>query len=118
MWFGGGSVHPAILRRLAAYGHGFHPFGSPTPEDLEAIHAALRDAGRDPAELEMIGGIRPRFPSDDLPGDLDEAMAAIPAKLAEGWTSICFKPSQYTDDRAAVPDLCRRMVAAVDAAAG
>jgi hypothetical protein len=44
-------------------------------------------------------------------------MAAIPAKLAEGYTSICFKPSQYTDDPAAVPELCRRVVAAVDACA-
>ncbi|MFM7693192.1 MAG: F420-dependent oxidoreductase, partial [Actinomycetota bacterium] len=84
---------------------------------LDAIRSALEAAGRDPASIEMIGGIRPRFPSDDAPGDLDEAMAAIPGKLAEGYTSICFKPSQYTDDVAEVPDLCRRMVAAVDAAA-
>ena len=84
---------------------------------FEEIRTALIAAGRDPAALEMIGGIRPRFPNDDLPGDLDEAMAAIPAKLAEGYTSICFKPSQYTDDPAAVPGLCRRVVAAVDACA-
>ena len=31
MWFGGQSMHPALLRRLVRYGHGFHPFGSPTP---------------------------------------------------------------------------------------
>jgi hypothetical protein len=65
----------------------------------------------------MIGGIRARFPADDAPGDLDEAMQAIPGKLAEGYTSICFKPSQYTDDPGQVPELCRRLVAAVDAAA-
>jgi hypothetical protein len=64
----------------------------------------------------MIGGIRPNFPADDQPGDLDEAMQSIPRKLAEGYTSICFKPSQYTDDVAEVPELCRRLVAAVDAA--
>src|SRR6476619_235508 len=34
MWFGGQSLHPALLRRLVRYGHGFHPFGSPTPEEL------------------------------------------------------------------------------------
>ena len=73
----------------------------------------MTDAGRDPDSIEMIGGIRPNFPADDQPGDLDEAMQAIPGKLAEGYTSICFKPSQYTDDLAEVPDLCRRMVAAV-----
>jgi probable F420-dependent oxidoreductase len=116
MWFGGQHVHGPILRRLVEYGHGFHPFGTPTPDDLAAIRDAMTAAGRDPASIEMIGGIRPRFPADDQPGDLDEAMAAIPGKLAEGYTSICFKPSQYTDDVAEVPDLCRRMVAAVDAA--
>lgn len=116
MWFGGQHVHGPILRRLVAHGHGFHPFGTPTPDDLAAIRCAMEAAGRDPASIEMIGGIRPRFPSDDAPGDLDEAMAAIPGKLAEGYTSICFKPSQYTDDVAEVPDLCRRMVAAVNAA--
>ncbi|MGI9116669.1 MAG: TIGR03619 family F420-dependent LLM class oxidoreductase [Gaiellales bacterium] len=117
MWFGGQHVHGPILRRLVEYGHGFHPFGTPTREDLAEIRAALSAAGRDPDGLEMIGGIRPRFPADDRPGDLDEAMAAIPGKLAEGYTSICFKPSQYTDDPTEVPDLCRRLVAAVDAAA-
>ena len=117
MWFGGQHVHGPILRRLVEYGHGFHPFGTPTPADLATIRDAMTAAGRDPASLEMIGGIRPRFPSDDQPGDLDEAMAAIPGKLAEGYTSICFKPSQYTDDVAEVPELCRRMVVAVDAAA-
>ena len=117
MWFGGQHVHPAILRRLVEYGHGFHPFGTPTLEELETIRGAMQAAGRNPDLIEMIGGIRPRFRSDDKPGDLEEAMAAIPAKLAEGYSSICFKPSQYTDDPAEVSDLCRRMVAAVNAAA-
>ena len=117
MWFGGQHVHPAILRRLVEYGHGFHPFGTPTLEELETIRGAMQAGGRNPDLIEMIGGIRPRFRSDDKPGDLEEAMAAIPAKLAEGYSSICFKPSQYTDDPAEVSDLCRRMVAAVNAAA-
>ncbi len=116
MWFGGQHVHGPILRRLVEYGHGFHPFGTPTVDDLADIRSAMTAAGRDPGSIEMIGGIRPNFPTDDQPGDLDEAMQAIPDKLAEGYTSICFKPSQYTDDVADVPDLCRRIVAAVAAA--
>ncbi len=116
MWFGGQHVHGPILRRLVAHGHGFHPFGTPTSEDLTNIRTALQAAGRNPDDLEMIGGIRPRFASDDRPGDLDEAMEAIPQKIADGYTSICFKPSQYTDDPRDVPELCRRMVAAVRAA--
>ena len=43
MWFGGQSLHPALLRRLVRYGHGFHPFGSPTPE---RARAAARGDGR------------------------------------------------------------------------
>ncbi len=113
MWFGGQHVHGPILRRLVEYGDGFHPFGTPTATDLEEIRTAMLAAGRDPDSIEMIGGIRPRFPSDDRPGDLVEAMLAIPNKLAEGYTSICFKPSQYTDDPREVPELCRRMVAAL-----
>ena len=34
-----------------------------------------------------------------------------------GFTSICFKPSMYTDDPAEVGDLCRRLVAMARAAA-
>jgi hypothetical protein len=39
----------------------------------------------------------------------------VPAQLAAGYTTICFKPSMYTDDPAAVPELCRRVVAAIAA---
>ena len=41
-----------------------------------------RAAGRDPSELEVVGGIRARFPDDDHPGDLDEAAEAIGPQLA------------------------------------
>jgi len=39
----------------------------------------------------------------------------VPAQLAAGYTSICFKPSMYTDDPAAVPELSRRVVSAIAA---
>ena len=39
LWFGGQSVHPPLLRRLVAHGSGFHPFGSPSRADLEALEA-------------------------------------------------------------------------------
>ena len=68
-------------------------------------------AGRDFSELEVVGGIRGRFPSAGEVADLDEAMEAIPAQLEAGYTTICFKPSQYTDDpRADVGRLCRQLV--------
>jgi probable F420-dependent oxidoreductase len=114
MWFGGITVSPWIIRRLVEHGHGLHPFGQPTAAELEPLRAALAAAGRDFADLEVVGGIRARFPDDDSPGDLDEAAEAIPAQLEAGYTTICFKPSMFTDDPAQVPALCRRLVARVN----
>lgn len=110
LWFGGMRVSSFILRRLARYGHGFHPFGRPNSTDLERVRDALRAVGRDPAELEIVGGIRPRFPDRVHAADLDEAAASIPAQLEAGYTAICFNPSQYVESAAEVPALCRRLV--------
>jgi probable F420-dependent oxidoreductase len=117
MWFGGMRLHGPVLRRLVRYGHGFHPFGTPTPEELAELRAAMAAAGRDAADLEMIGGIRGRFDDGTSTADLAEAMASVPAQLAAGYTSICFKPSMYTDDRDQVGAIARRVVEAVAAAA-
>jgi probable F420-dependent oxidoreductase len=115
MWFGGQSLHPALLRRLVRYGHGFHPFGSPTPAELEQLRAALTAAGRAPGELEMIGGIRGKFADETSVADLAQAAEAIPGQLAQGYSSICFKPSMFTDDIDQVGPLCRDLVARVAA---
>jgi probable F420-dependent oxidoreductase len=110
LWFGGMQVSRPILRRLVAHGHGFHPFGAPSDADLAAIREAMADAGRDIAELEIVGGIRPRFTDRSGPADLDEAAASIPAQLERGFTSICFNPSQYVTDIGDIPSVCRRLV--------
>lgn len=115
LWFGGISVGPWIVRRVVEHGHGFHPFGQPTAEELRPLVEAMNAAGRDMSELEVVGGIRGRFPDDDSPADLAEATEAIPAQLERGYTTICFKPSQYTDDASQVPALCRELVARVEA---
>jgi hypothetical protein len=67
-------------------------------------------AGRNFAELEVVGGIRPRFPDSQRPADLAEAAASIPEQLANGYTSICFNPSQYTTEAAGIPRVCRRLL--------
>jgi probable F420-dependent oxidoreductase len=110
LWFGGQSVGPWIVRRLVEYGHGFHPFGQPTAEERRPLVEAMATAGRDMAELEVVGGIRGRFPGPDEVADLAEAAETIPAQLADGYTTICFKPSQFTDDPAQVGRLCRQLV--------
>jgi probable F420-dependent oxidoreductase len=111
LWFGGMSVGPWIVRRLVRYGHGFHPFGQPTAEERRPLVEAMAAAGRDMSELEVVGGIRGRFDSPSGVADLAEAIEAIPAQLEDGYTTICFKPSQYTDDPADVGRLCRQLVA-------
>ena len=110
LWFGGSTVGPWIVRRLVEYGHGFHPFGQPTKDERRPLVEAMAAAGRDMAELEVVGGIRGRFPAEGGVAGLMEAAEAIPAQLADGYTTICFKPSQFTDDPARVGGLCRQLV--------
>jgi len=110
LWFGGEHLHPALLRRLVDHAHGFHPLGAPQPDELQRLSQAMSAAGRDIADLEMIGGIRGAFPDERSVADLDQAMESIPAQIDAGFTAICFKPSQYSDDPADVGPLCRRVV--------
>ncbi|MGI9622159.1 MAG: TIGR03619 family F420-dependent LLM class oxidoreductase [Acidimicrobiales bacterium] len=110
MWFGGQSMHPALLRRLIAYGDAFHPFGEPSAADLATLRDALVAAGRDVEGFEMVGGTRAAFDGPDTTADLMAAMETFEAQASAGFRTFCMKPSQHTDDPAAVGDLCRRMV--------
>jgi len=103
MWFGGQHVHGPVLERLVRYGHGFHPFGTPTADDLAMLRTALVEAGRDPDGIEMVGGTRATFPDDDTCADLGAAMAPIAEQLEQGFTTFCLKPSQFIDDPARMP---------------
>jgi probable F420-dependent oxidoreductase len=118
LWFGGSSVHERLLHRLVQHGQGFNPLGSPTPEDLEQLDRAMAEAGKDMRELEMIGGTRGTFTDSTGVADLDKALASIQPQLAQGFTSFCIKPSQFTDDPAQVGPLCREIVARVSALVG
>ena len=117
LWFGGQRLHDPLLRRLVTYGHGFNPLGRPSDDDLTRLAAALNDAGRDIAELEMVGGTRGDFPDATHPAPLDDALDQIPGQAARGFGTICIKPSQFTDDRAEIPGLLRRIVEGVAARA-
>lgn len=110
MWFGGQHVHGPVLDRLVRYGHGFHPFGTPTPADLELLRSALTEAGRDPAQLEMVGGTRATFADDDSCADLGAAMAPIAEQIEQGFTTFCVKPSQFIDDPADLPAFLREVM--------
>jgi probable F420-dependent oxidoreductase len=115
MWLGGQSMHDPLLRRIVRYADGFHPFGSPSEDDLARLRTGLEAGGRSLDELEMIGGTRATFDGPDAVADLDAALAPIGDQFAAGYTTFCMKPSQHTDDVAEVPEICRRMVAHLDA---
>ena len=110
LWFGGQRLHERLLRRLVAYGSGFNPLGAPTDEELSRLREAMTVAGRDPAQLEMVGGTRGRFPDPTSVADLDGALATIPAQLERGFTTICIKPSQFIDDVERIGRFCRDVV--------
>ncbi|HEY1324007.1 MAG TPA: TIGR03619 family F420-dependent LLM class oxidoreductase [Streptosporangiaceae bacterium] len=111
LWFGGSSVHSRLVRRLVRYGSGFNPLGRPDDAGLARIAVAMRAAGRDPGELEYVGGTRGVFAGPDGLADLDQALAQIPAQLARGFTTICVKPSQFTDDAASIGAFCHELAA-------
>ncbi|TDD92242.1 TIGR03619 family F420-dependent LLM class oxidoreductase [Actinomadura rubrisoli] len=115
MWLGGQHLHDRLLDRIVKYGHGFHPLGRPTLDELERLASAMAAAGRDAADLEMIGGCRPVFPDDDSVSPLAPALESIPGQMEQGFTTFCIKPSQFTDDPDGVGAFCREVVKRADA---
>lgn len=115
LWFGGLRLHDPLLRRLVAHGHGFNPLGRPDGEDMRRIVDAMAGAGRSMTELEVVGGTRGAFPDPERPAPLEAALDQIPEQVAGGCTTICIKPSQFTDDAAEIPELLARIVDGVEA---
>lgn len=107
LWFGGQRLHPALLRRLVRYGHGFNPLGRPQAGELQALRAAMAAANRAPDKMEMVGGIRGHFPSSDALADLGQAMESLPEQWEQGFTTICVKPSMFINHPRDLPKFCR-----------
>jgi alkanesulfonate monooxygenase SsuD/methylene tetrahydromethanopterin reductase-like flavin-dependent oxidoreductase (luciferase family) len=42
----GQTAHGAVVKRLVRYGHGFHPLGVPTADDMRVVGEAMTTAGR------------------------------------------------------------------------
>lgn len=119
LWFGGESLHPALVRRLVGYGHGWNPLGAPSDDDWSVLRDAFAAAGRDVADLELVGGTRAVFPDDHSPAPTEPMFDQVAAKAAAGWTTICIKPSLYLDDVDDFPRWAREVHERVhEAAAG
>ncbi|MFF7047798.1 TIGR03619 family F420-dependent LLM class oxidoreductase [Streptomyces griseorubiginosus] len=112
--FGGAGMHDAMVRRIVRYGHAFNPLGKVTPEQMQTLKTAMAAAGRDIADLEMIGGTRAAFPDDHSCADLAQALEPIPEQMAQGFTTFCIKPSQFTDDPTGVGAFCREVMQRVE----
>jgi probable F420-dependent oxidoreductase len=112
--FGGAGMHDAMVRRIVRYGHAFNPLGKVTPEEMQTLKTAMAAAGRDIADLEMIGSTRAVFPDDNSCADLAQALEPIPAQMAQGFTTFCIKPSQFTDDPNGVGAFCREVMRHVE----
>ncbi|GAA1022351.1 hypothetical protein Aple_076110 [Acrocarpospora pleiomorpha] len=112
--FGGAGMHDAMVRRIVRHGHAFNPLGRPTPDEMRRLAEAMTAAGRDLAELEMVGGIRAAFPDDRSCGDLTRALESIPEQMSLGFTTFCIKPSQFTDDPYGVTAFCREVMRRVE----
>ncbi|WEH12865.1 TIGR03619 family F420-dependent LLM class oxidoreductase [Streptomyces sp. VNUA24] len=108
--FGGAGMHDAMVRRIVRYGHAFNPLGRPTAEEMDKLALAMKAAGRDLSELELIGGTRAVFPDDSSCADLARALESVPEQMAQGFTTFCVKPSQFTDDPHAVGAFCREVM--------
>ncbi|MDX3522690.1 TIGR03619 family F420-dependent LLM class oxidoreductase [Streptomyces scabiei] len=108
--FGGAGMHDAMVRRIVRYGHAFNPLGKVKPEEMQTLKEAMAAAGRDVADLEMIGGTRAVFPDDTSCADLAQALEPIPEQMAQGFTTFCIKPSQFTDAPDGVGEFCREVM--------
>jgi probable F420-dependent oxidoreductase len=118
IWLGGGTMTPKIIERIVHHGHGFNPLGRRTEDEMDALRAAMAAAGRDMAELELVGGTRAVFTRPDSMADLALALEAIPPQITQGFTTFCIKPSQFTDNPDGVGAFCREVLRRSEALVG
>ena len=75
---------PAAAAPARRYAHGFHPLGSPRTTDLTLLRDGLAAAGRDIAELELVGGMRAVSPTIRARPRLDPALDSHPGTARAG----------------------------------
>ena len=102
VWFGG-KMTPRLVRRVAQLGHGWIPFqgyGESLEEigtKVQRLRAALTEAGRDPAGLDVAYWMRTRGRS------LTEVLEDIPRMAAAGVTVGEFLFAPFVDEPREVP---------------
>src|SRR5436190_21790465 len=113
-----GTINPRVVKRLARFGSGWIPWGPAAADPVKGIaemRAALADAGRDPAGLQVTGTL-PLVKADGGGLDLDRTMEAVPALADAGLTDLRGR-FPLSDDPSAALDEMRAIVTAFRAAA-
>jgi probable F420-dependent oxidoreductase len=85
-----GTVNPRAMDRLARYGSGWIPWGDDASEikgGIERMRLAMRQRGRDPKTLGIVGSLRPVYSTDRLL-DHDKTMAPVSGLLQAGVTDF------------------------------
>lgn len=110
MWFGGGSVHDRLLRRVARYGSGVMGTGPIHADDMERVRVAMLEAGRSPDDIEWVSGLGGRFTDATSLASLDDALARFGARLDAGFRTFVVKPCQFIDHADALPDFLDEII--------
>ncbi|HEY3737914.1 MAG TPA: TIGR03619 family F420-dependent LLM class oxidoreductase [Jatrophihabitans sp.] len=114
-----GTVNTRVVRRLATFGAGWIPWSDAAANLVPAIATmkqALADAGRDPAELGVVGGLR-ALRKDDGSLDVAASVEALGPQIEAGVTDVRCRFA-LPEDPSAAADLLRELVPAFRAAVG
>jgi alkanesulfonate monooxygenase SsuD/methylene tetrahydromethanopterin reductase-like flavin-dependent oxidoreductase (luciferase family) len=106
LWFGGQSMHPALIRRLVRYGSGLCPMFLPSPDDWQRLDAALAAAGRHRSELEMVSAAIPIFKDRTSAADIDDSFPQIETFIGLGITTIFVGAGAFVQTIDDLPRFC------------
>lgn len=106
LWFGGQSMHPALVRRLVRYGSGLCPMFLPGEEDWRKLDVALAEAGRDRSEIELVSAALPHFKDRTSAANIDDSLPQIEAFIARSVTTFFVGAGAFVQAIDDLPKFC------------
>ena len=120
LWIGG-ELHPRNLARLVRFGRGWIPSPTARRDDvragIERLDTALREAGRDPAEVRVRIGL-PTARDEQRRPRLGKSLARVPELLELGATDVYVSFAQFCRDPAEAPAFFRALASGFETACG